>query len=251
MEFLGEVVAWLTDPANWSGPGSIPVRVAEHAALSGVSLLVGLAIALPFGLRIGHTGRWAGAVVAITNVGRAVPSIGVLGIAFSITLPFIAAVGMRGIGTLPTLIALIVLAIPPIVLNAYVGIRDVDPDTVEAARGMGMSESQVLRRVEVPIAMPVILAGVRTASVQVIATATLGAILSSGGLGRFIVDGFALHDYPQMVGGALLVMALTLTSEALFSVLQRAAVSPGLGGSSADGPDGARGARQPATEIGL
>jgi osmoprotectant transport system permease protein len=228
MEFLAEVAAWFTDPANWSGRDSIPVRMAEHVALSGVSLLAGLTLALPLGLFIGHTGRWAGAVVAITNVGRAVPSVGILGLALPLTLQL-----GWGIGVPPTLLALTALAIPPIVVNAHVGIRDVDPDTVEAARGMGMREREVLRRVELPLALPVILAGVRTASVQVIATATLGAILSTGGLGRFIVDGFARQDYPMMFGGALLVMSLALASEVAFAWAQRRAVSPGLRGAPA------------------
>ena len=228
MEIFGEVIAWLTDPANWTGPNGIPTRMEEHVLMSGISLLIGLAIALPVGLAIGHTGRWAGGVVAITNLGRAVPSVGILGIAFTLTLPLVAALDLRNIGTPAAVIALIALAIPPIVLNAYTGIRDVDPDMVEAARGMGMRERQVLRRVEWPLALPVILAGIRTASVQVIATATLGAILSTGGLGRYIVDGFARQDYPMMVGGAVLVMILTLTSEGLFALAQRWAVSPGL-----------------------
>lgn len=228
MELIGEVLAWLTDPANWTGRDAIPLRMGEHIAMSGIALVVGLAIALPLGLAIGHTRRFAGAVVAVTNVGRAVPSVGILGIAFTLTLPLVAALDVRNIGTPATVIALIALAIPPIVVNAYTGIRDVDPDTVEAARGMGMRERQVLRSVEGPLALPVVLAGVRTASVQVIATATLGAILSSGGLGRYIVDGFAQLDYPMMVSGAVLVMLLTLTSEALFALAQRRAVSPGL-----------------------
>jgi osmoprotectant transport system permease protein len=232
MDFLAEVAAWFTDPASWSGRDAIPARVGEHLALSGVSLLAGLAIALPLGLFIGHTRRWAGAVVAITNVGRAVPSVGILGLALPLTLQL-----GWGIGVPPTLLALTVLAIPPIVLNAYVGIRDVEPELVEAARGMGMRESQVLRRVELPIALPVILAGVRTASIQVIATATLGAILSTGGLGRYIVDGLARQDYPRMFGGALLVMILALTSEVLFALAQRAAMSPGLRGASARLPE--------------
>jgi osmoprotectant transport system permease protein len=228
MELIGEVVAWLTDPAQWSGRDAIPVRMAEHVLMSGISLVIGLAIALPLGLAIGHTRRWTGAVVAVTNVGRAVPSIGILGIAYVVTLPLVAALDLRNIGTPATVIALIALAVPPIVVNAYIGIRDVDADTVEAARGMGMSGGQVLRRVEVPIALPVILAGVRTSAVQVIATATLGAILSTGGLGRYIVDGFAQLDEPQMVGGALLVMLLVLASETLFALAQRRVVSPGL-----------------------
>jgi osmoprotectant transport system permease protein len=229
VEIFPETVAWLTDPAHWTGQNAIPLRVTEHVVMSGFSLLVGLAVALPLGLAIGHTRRGAGAVVAITNVGRAVPSVGILGIAFTLTLPLVAALDLRNIGTPAAVIALIALAIPPIVVNAYTGIRDVDPDLVEAARGMGMGERQLLRRVEWPLALPVVLAGVRTASVQVIATATLGAIISTGGLGRYIVDGFARQDYPMMVSGAVLVMALTLTSEALFAVAQRRAVSPGIG----------------------
>ena len=139
MELIGEVVAWLTDPAQWSGRDAIPVRMAEHVLMSGISLVIGLAIALPLGLAIGHTRRWTGAVVAVTNVGRAVPSIGILGIAYVVTLPLVAALDLRNIGTPATVIALIALAVPPIVVNAYIGIRDVDADTVEAARGMGMS----------------------------------------------------------------------------------------------------------------
>jgi osmoprotectant transport system permease protein len=228
MELIGEVIAWLTDPAQWTGRDAIPVRVSEHVLMSGISLLIGLAVAIPVGLVIGHTRRWSGAVVAITNVGRAVPSVGILGLAYVVTLPLVAALDLRNIGTPATVIALIALAIPPIVVNTYTGIRDVDVDVVEAARGMGMSGRQVLRRVEVPLALAVILAGVRTASVQVIATATLGAVLSSGGLGRYIVDGFAQRDEPQMVSGALLVMLLAMLSEGLFALAQRRAVSPGI-----------------------
>ena len=232
MDFLTEVAAWFTDPASWSGRDAIPARVGEHLALSGVSLLAGLAIALPLGLFIGHTRRWAGVVVALANVGRAVPSVGILGIALVLTLPLVAAIDLRNIGTPATLIALTALAIPPMVVNTYVGVRDVDPDAVEAARGMGMREAQVLQRVELPLALPVLLAGVRTAALQVIATATLGAIISAGGLGQYIVVGFALNDMPRLFGGSVLVMALALASEGLFALAQRAAVSPGLRGAS-------------------
>ena len=232
MDFLAEVAAWFTDPASWSGRDAIPARIGEHLALSGVSLLAGLAIALPLGLFIGHTRRWAVVVVALANVGRAVPSVGILGIALVLTLPLVAAIDLRNIGTPATLIALTALAIPPMVVNTYVGVRDVDPDAVEAARGMGMREAQVLRRVELPLALPVLLAGVRTAALQVIATATLGAIISAGGLGQYIVVGFALNDMPRLFGGSVLVMALALASEGLFALAQRAAVSPGLRGAS-------------------
>jgi len=236
MDFLTDVAAWFADPANWTGRDAIPVRVAEHVALSGASLATGMLIALPLGLAIGHTGRWAGLVVAITNIGRAVPSVGVLGIAYSLTLPLVVAAQLRGIGNLATLIALTALALPPIVVNAYVGIRGVEAETVEAARGMGMSEPQILRRVELPIALPVILAGVRTASLQVIATATLGAVISAGGLGQYIVVGFALRDVPRTFAGSLLVIGLILISEVLFALGQRAAVSPGLRAAPAEKP---------------
>jgi osmoprotectant transport system permease protein len=228
VDFLTEVAGWFADSANWTGRDAIPVRLGEHVLLSGVSLLAGILIAWPVGLAIGHTGRWAGVVVALTNIGRAVPSVGVLGIAYSLTLPLIVAADLRGIGNIPTLIALTALALPPIVLNAYAGIRGVEADTVEAARGMGMSEAQILRRVELPIALPVIVAGMRTASLQVIATATLGAVISAGGLGQYIVVGFALRDLPRTFAGSLLVIALIGVSEVLFALAQRAAVSPGL-----------------------
>jgi osmoprotectant transport system permease protein len=228
MDFLTEVAAWFADPANWTGRDAIPVRLGEHVLLSGTSLVAGVLIALPLGLAIGHTGRWSGLVVALTNVGRAVPSVGVLGIAYSLTLPLVVAADLRGIGNLPTLIALTALALPPIVLNAYVGIRGVEAEIVEAARGMGMSESQILRRVELPIALPVVVAGMRTASLQVIATATLGAVISAGGLGQYIVAGFALRDFPRTFAGSLLVIALIVVSEVLFMLAQRAVMSPGL-----------------------
>jgi osmoprotectant transport system permease protein len=228
MDFLSEVAAWFGDPANWTGRDAIPLRLGEHVLLSGVSLLAGTLIALPLGLAIGHTGRWAGLVVALTNMGRAVPSVGILGIAYSLSLPLIVAADLRGIGNVPTVIALTALAIPPIVLNAYVGIRGVEGDITEAARGMGMSESQILRRVELPIALPVVVAGVRTASLQVIATATLGAVISAGGLGQYIVTGFALRDFPRTFAGSLLVIGVILVSEALFALGQRVAHSPGL-----------------------
>ena len=153
-EFLGEVGAWLADPATWSGGNGLLVRLWEHLWISGVSLAAAVAIGLPVGLAIGHTGKGAGAVVAVANIGRAVPSLGLLGLAFLLLLPL----GL-GVGPVPGIIALTLLGIPPIVVNTYVGLREVDADLVEAARGMGMRERDVLTRVEVPIATPVILAG--------------------------------------------------------------------------------------------
>jgi osmoprotectant transport system permease protein len=223
MEFIGEVAAWFGDPAHWAGRDGIPVRLLEHVELSGAALLAGLLIAVPIGLVIGHTGRGALVAISIANIGRALPSVGVLGMVLPLTLR-----AGWGLGLVPTLIALTVLAIPPVVSNLHTGLREVDRDLVEAGRGMGMSGPQLLWRVELPIALPVALAGVRTAAVQVIATATIGAILSTGGLGRYIIDGIAAQNQPKMVAGALLVMLLALASEGLFAGLQRAARPLGL-----------------------
>lgn len=223
MDFLGEVLAWLTAAESWTGRNGIGVRLLEHLWISAAALGLGLAIGLPLGLAIGHTGRAALAVVSISNIGRAVPSLGLLGIAFLLLLPF----GL-GVGPLPGILALAALAIPPVVVNAYAGLRDVDPDLVDAARGMGMRELQVLRRVEIPIALPVILAGVRTSAVQVVATATLVAVIGGGTLGELILIGFNTGDQVRIFGSALLVAALSIATELAFAALQRSAQSPGL-----------------------
>jgi osmoprotectant transport system permease protein len=223
IEFLGEVAAWFADPGTWSGRDGIPVRLGEHLWISGVSLGAAVGIGLPLGLAIGHTGRGARAVVAIANIGRAVPSLGLMGLAFILLLPF----GL-GVGPLPTIIALTALGIPPIVVNAYVGLREVDRELVEAASGMGMREGEVLRRVEIPIALPVILAGVRTSAVQIVATATLAAAIGGGTLGQIIYIGFNVGDQVRIFGAAIVVAALSIATEIAFGALQRAATSPGL-----------------------
>jgi osmoprotectant transport system permease protein len=225
IEFLGEVAAWFADPATWSGRDGIPARLWEHLWISAVSLVTAIGIGLPLGLAIGHTGRGARTVVAMANVGRAVPSLGLMGLAFILLLP----VGLA-IGPLPAILALVALAVPPIVVNTYVGLREVDRELVEAARGMGMSDSGILRRVEVPIALPVILAGVRTAAVQTVATATLAAVLGGGTLGQLIIVGFNVGDQVRIFGGALLVAALSIGTELVFAAIQAAATSPGLRG---------------------
>lgn len=223
MEFLGEVVAWFADGSNWTGRSGILTRTAEHLWISAAALIAGTAIALPAGLFIGHTGRWATSVVAVANVGRAVPSLGFIGLAFLALLPF----GL-GVGPLPAVVALTALGIPPIVVNAYAGLRDVDRDLLEAARGMGMREGEVLRRVEVPIALPVILAGVRTSAVQIVATATLATVIGGGALGELILIGINIRDQAQIVGAALLVTALSIGTEVGFGIVERSATSPGL-----------------------
>lgn len=223
MGFPGSVLAWLADPAHWQGSDGIPVRVLEHVELSAVSLVVAAAIALPIGLLVGHSGRGGFLVLNLANVGRALPSLAILGLA----LPFTIRLTQQ-LDFWPTFIALVALAIPPILTNTYLGIRTVDPETVEVARGMGMGAGQVLRRVELPIALPIVLGGLRTAAVQVIATATLGAFVAGGGLGRYIIDGLELRDMERIFVGALLVALLALATEVALGWLERRAVSPGL-----------------------
>lgn len=234
MELFGEGIAWLADPANWTDPrNGILLRLWEHVSLSAASLFVAGLIALPLGLWIGHTGRGAAAVIAIANIGRAVPSVGWLGIVFPVTLFFL---GRAGLGFLPALIALVALAIPPMVTNTYAGLREVDRDLVEAGRGMGMRETEVLRSIEVPVALPVILAGVRVSAVQTVATATLASIVGGGTLGEFIVQGIFVRALDRVVGAAVLVAALAILTELAFSWIQRRAISPGLSGRSAWSP---------------
>jgi len=223
MEIAGGGIAWLLDPAHWSGPNGIPLRVFEHVALSAAALLVAAVIAVPVGLYTGHTGRWGTTVTNVASLGRAVPS-------YALLLVFFTLTGALGAPT--TLPTLVLLAIPPLLVGAHVTIREVDRDTVEAGRGMGMRELQVLRRVELPAGMPLILVGGRTAAVQVVATATLGALVAGGGLGRYIVDGFALRGEEgtaRLVAGAILVALLAIATERAFSLVERRTVVPGAG----------------------
>lgn len=231
MEFVGEVVGWFTDPVNWSGNDGIPVRLAEHLVLSAVPLVIALAIGLPLAAWVGHTGRFAGLAINVTNVGRAVPSLAIMALAAMLMNRWLVEIGLRReAGEVSTIVAMAALAIPPIVTNTYVGISEVERELVEAARGMGMTASQVLRRVELPLALPVILAGVRTAAVQVVATATLGAVFGTGGIGRYIIDGIAQRREQEVFAGALIVAALSIGTELAFALIQRRAVSAGLKG---------------------
>ncbi len=218
MNLLSSVFGWLTDPAHWSGPTGIPVRLAEHLYFSGLALLVALVIALPVGALVGHTGRGGFLIVGLANGLRSLPELGLL------TLLVLA----MGIGLLPVTIALSVLAIPPLLAGAYSGVRNVDRSVVDAARGVGMRESQVLFKVELPIALPLIFGGLRSAALQVIATAAVAAYVSFGGLGRLLIDGLRTRDYPQMAAGAVLVAVLALLVEAVLALVQRQIVSPGL-----------------------
>jgi osmoprotectant transport system permease protein len=214
-----DVVNWFLDPMNWQGSAGVPNRLVEHVSLSGAALLAAALIGLPIGLFIGHTGRFATAVINIANIGRAIPSYAVLVIILPISLQISPEYGLN---VIPTFLAMTLLAIPPILVTTYAGIRAVDRDLVEAARGMGLREGQILGRLEIPLATPVIVGGFRTATLQVIATATIGAVVGGGGLGRFIVDGFHNPSLPaQLFAGVILVAGLAIGMDLILALVQR------------------------------
>jgi osmoprotectant transport system permease protein len=225
MDLITATVSWLLDGTHWAGSQGIPNRLLEHLLLSGLSLGIATLVAIPAGIWIGHTGRFASFAVNLANLARAVPSLALIGI----VLPLTAALDPQlGFKVYPALIAMVVLAIPPILVNTQAGIAGVDRDLVEAGRAMGMTERGLVRRLEVPLALEPIIAGLRSASVQVVATATLGAIFGGGGLGRFLVEGIAQNDDGKTFGGVVLVAALALSVEATFLVILRLIRSPGL-----------------------
>jgi osmoprotectant transport system permease protein len=209
---MGETWSWLTSSEQWSGPDGIPARLLEHIWYSALGVVVAALIALPAGLLICHTGRGSLAANTMSNFWRALPTLGVVILVFRI----------EPLSIWPVLVALVVIAIPPILLNTEVGIRAIDPTIRDAARGMGMTGWQALWRVEVPLAMPLILAGLRSATGQVIATATIAAYVGLGGLGRFIIDGYSVRDIGEISGGAVVVAVLALVVEGGFALLQRA-----------------------------
>jgi osmoprotectant transport system permease protein len=236
MELITGAIAWLTDPAHWSGPNGIPTRLIEHVGLSAVAVLVALAIALPVGLWIGHTRRLGWLAVNSANLWRALPSLAVIAIVLPLTVALDPQAGFK---VYPTLVAMVVLAIPPLLVNAQAGLTAVDSDMVEAGRGQGMSEWQVLTRIELPLAVPVIVAGIRSAAIQVVATQTLGAILGGPGLGRYLVEGFAtfsLGGDAEVVAGAVLVVAVVISVEAAFAAAQHFLTPRGLRGERSKAP---------------
>jgi osmoprotectant transport system permease protein len=218
MDPLRQALTWLSDPAHWQGPPGILQRLAEHLQMTAVVMVIAILLAVPLGLAIGHGRRGELLAVNAGSVGRALPSFAVLAFAFPLTLRYHLP---GGFGYWPTLIALVLLAVPPLITNSYVGVRNVDPDTLEAGRGMGMGELQVLLGLELPLAIPLILETTRTVAVQVVATATLGSVVGWGGLGRFIVDGFATGNTGVLLGGAILVAALAIVVDAAFGLFGR------------------------------
>lgn len=222
MSVLSDVAAFLTDPSSWSlsDPDSISTRLLQHLEYTGLALAIAAVIAIPVGLYIGHTGRFAFLAINAGNAGRALPTLGLLSLAVIVV----------GIGLVPVILALVVLAIPPLLTSTYAGLRSVDPTTVDAARGQGMRERQVLLRTEVPMALPILMSGVRNATLQVVATATVAAYVALGGFGRFLVDGLAVREYSLVVAGAVLVAALAIVLDLLLAGVQRLVVSPGVSG---------------------
>ncbi len=215
---LASIFAWFTDPASWQGPNGIPTRIVEHIYYVAVSMAFALAVALPVGIGLGHWGRGGLIAINLSNIGRAIPEFGVVILVFLIA----------GYGDLPIIVTLFALALPPIVTNSYVGMTEVSADARQAAKGLGMTGWQRLWQVELPIALPVIMAGIRTSTVQVMATATLAAYVGLGGVGRYIIDGLALRDMIEVVCGAIIVAILALGIEAILAVVQRLVVSRGL-----------------------
>jgi osmoprotectant transport system permease protein len=216
IEFLGEVAAWFADPDNWTGVNGIPNRTWEHIQITVAATFVAAAVAIPIAVWLGHRKTGGTLAVAAVNIGRAIPSFAII----ALFLPISIRLGL-GLGFWPTFLALLFLAIPPMFTNAYTGVAGVDPALTEAARGMGLTERRIITDVELPMASPVILAAIRVAAVQVIATATLGALVAWGGLGRYIIDGFSTQDSVEVFAGAILVAGLALITEIVLGWVER------------------------------
>ncbi|WP_377449149.1 ABC transporter permease [Rhodococcoides fascians] len=218
MNLFSEAFSYILDGANWAGPTGIGARLLEHMWYSLLAVVLSAAVAIPIGLIIGHLRRGEAVVVGLVNALRSLPTLGVL----------VFLVLVIGLGLIPPIIALVLLGIPPLLAGTYSGIANVDAHVVDAARAMGMTESQVLLRVEIPNALPLILGGLRNTTLQLIATATVAAYVNLGGLGRYIFDGLALYDYGRVLVGAILVALLTLVVDGLLALAVWTSV-PGTG----------------------
>lgn len=214
------VIDWFRDPAHWHGPAGVPTLLLQHVLLTVVALLIAAVLSLPLAVWLGHRRRGGVLMVNLTNIGRAVPVVALLAL-LSLGVFGTGDFGPFGRSGLATLVSLALFALPPLVTNTYVGMTEVDRDVVEAARGLGMNERDVLRKVELPLAMPMVVAGVRVAVVQVWATATIAAMVAGPGLGRIIVHGYDSFDTAEQVAGALLVAGTALLLEGCMAVLQR------------------------------
>lgn len=215
MSVVNDTIDWFSDSSHWSGEGGVPHRLLQHLGYTSLTIVIAAAIAVPIGLWIGHTGRFRGVAVVTSGALRALPTLGVL-----------TFVSLRtGIGISGAIFTLVLLALPPLLAGAYAGLEAVDRQTIDAARAIGMSEWQVLTKVEVPLALPLLIGGFRSATLQVVATATVAAYTAGpGGLGRFLIDGQAVGDYPRVVAGSVVVIVLALVLDTLFALLQRLAL---------------------------
>lgn len=223
---LSKVWDWLTAGSHWSGDAGIPHRLEQHLVYSLITLVIAAAIAIPLGTWIAHTGkgRW---LISAANAARAIPSLGLLFVAALWAAPRLSG---NLVYTAPSIFVLVLLAIPPILAGAHAGVSEVDPAARDAAYGIGMTGREVFGKVELPCALPLIFSGLRSATLQVIATATIAASVGLGGFGRYLIDGLAQSQYEVMVGGSLLVAVLALIVDLLFATVQRSVVSPGLTG---------------------
>ncbi|MEO6309709.1 MAG: ABC transporter permease [Leifsonia sp.] len=218
MNYFADAIAWLLDPINYVGPRGIPIRLAEHVLFTVVTILLASAIAIPSGFLIGHTGRGRGFAVSISGGFRAIPTLGLL------TLVALWV----GIGLEAPYVALTILAIPPILAGAYSSFESVDRRTIDAARAVGMSELQIVRKVEIPLGLPLLIGGLRSATLQVVATATLAAYVANFGLGRFLFEGQKTNNYAEMLGGSIIVIIVALAFEGVLAVTQRLVVPRGV-----------------------
>jgi osmoprotectant transport system permease protein len=218
MNVLEQTWKWFAEPASWTGAGGIWSRLAEHLGYSGLVLLIAAVIALPVGVLVGHRKRGGNVVVGVAGALRALPTLGLLTL-FALWI---------GLGLTAPVLALVLLAIAPLLTGAYAGVSAVDPVVVDAARAQGLTEWQILTRVELPVAVPVIFGGIRNATLQVVATVTIMAYIDLGGLGRFLIDGLAVRDYSRMVAAMILAAALALVLDAVLAGAQKLLSSPGL-----------------------
>lgn len=224
MEPFLDAFAFLADPSSWAGSRGIPVRILEHVQLSLPPLLAAMVVAIPAGVVSGHYRRGQAIGTLIATVGRAIPTLALL--VFGLLLS--TRVFNLGISYWPTVFALFFLALHPLFTNTYTAVKNVDPALVEAARGMGYDDRQVLREIEVPVASPVIFTAIRIAAVQVVATAPIGALAAGGGLGRFVIDGFGQRNFGVMYAGIILIALMAVVTERVVDLLERAIVPRGL-----------------------
>ncbi|MFE9764000.1 ABC transporter permease [Streptomyces sp. NPDC005808] len=218
MNVLHFIQSFFSNEAHWHGYDGIPQRVWEHLQYTAGALAIAAAVGLPIGLVTGHTGRGGNALAFVSSGARALPTFGLLVLMFL----------WLGLGIVPVMFPLVVLAIPPILITTYEAVRTLDPSPVDAARGMGMSEGKILFQVEVPAALPLILSGLRSATIQIVSTATIAAYVALGGVGRYILDGLYQRDFEKVAGGAALTAVLALLVLVLFWAVARVAVSPGV-----------------------